>query len=337
MNRSIKRIVFETLIKRTKQGLQRLSVSEIKQIGGRAGRYRAAGSIENAKNVGIVTSWEEVDLPYIKEAMGTEPPPLRAAGIWPTTGLIQKLSAYFPPGTPFEYVIKRLLELAKTSPLFFICDGENTLSNAEIIDSVAQLKIQDQLTIIGAPMSSDIRDVCCSYADCVAENDQGKLLEIPGLNLEVLQQTASANRAYMQDLEVLHKSLILYCWLSYRFGGAFTDRTLATHVKKITEQRMMRALTEFSANKSLRKNAALLREIALQKQLLREKQARGESGIEETAETESEEEAKLSEIDWPDDTEEIEPESPLDGLERLESNTNDQESAPVPQSSTQAG
>lgn len=274
--------------------------------------------------------------------MATEPPPLRAAGIWPTTGLMQKLAAYFPPATPFEYVVKRLLELAETNPLFFICDGENSLANAEIIDSVPQLKIQDQLTIIGAPMSTDIRDVCFDFADCVAENQQGKLLDFPGLNLEILQQSASANRGYMQNLEALHKSLILYSWLSYRFGGCFTDRTLASHVKKITEQRMMQALTEFSANKSLRKNAALLREIALQKQLLREKQARSESGIgepeetEEPAEKESKEEAELSEIDWPDDTEEVEPASPFDGLERLESNTNGEGNAPVPQSSTQA-
>jgi ATP-dependent RNA helicase SUPV3L1/SUV3 len=60
----------------------------------------------------------------------------------------------------------------------------------------------------------------------------------------------------------------LYSWLSFRFGGIFTDRTLAAHVKELVEERMIRALTEFSANKKLRRNASLKRQIALQKQNL---------------------------------------------------------------------
>ncbi|KAJ6144967.1 Helicase C-terminal [Penicillium chermesinum] len=317
LNLSIKRVIFETLIKRTKQGLKRLTVSDIRQIGGRAGRYRAAGSTETVQDAGIVTSFDEVDLPHIKEAMDTEPPPIRSAGIWPPNFVIHKLAAYFPPGTPFEYIIKRLLELVQTNPLFFICEGESQLANAEIIDSVSQLSVTDQLTLMAAPMDSkgSLRDVCCSFADCVAENSQGRLLEIPGLNLEILQSPVSGNRNYLSELEALHQSMILYSWLSFRFGGVFTDRTLAAHVKEITEQRMIRALTEFSANKTLRRNTALRREIALQKQLLLEKQAMAQSGIEVPSGDDAVEDAPLSEIEWPDDAEAAESEAPLEGFE----------------------
>lgn len=276
MCRSCKRIIFETLIKRTPSGLQRLSVPEIKQIGGRAGRYRPAtahsGTEDSSEpNIGLVTCIEEVDLPYIQQAMNTEPPPLRAAGIWPPDFVFHKFASYFPRSVPFEYLIKRLMELAQVNPLFFMCETESQLQNAEIIDTVEGLQIQDQLTLMAAPMETKdqpSRMVCGSFADCVAENTRGRLLDIPSLDLEILEQGVSGNKEYMHALESLHRSIILYSWLSFRFGGIFTDRTLAAHVKELVEERMIRALTEFSANKKLRKNASLRRQIAMQKQKL---------------------------------------------------------------------
>lgn len=221
--------------------------------------------------MGLVTSLEEVDLPYIKQALGTEPAPLRAAGIIPPDFIFQKFAAYFPRSVPFEYLIKRLIEIAELNPLFFMCDADGQLSNAEIIDTVDGLRLQDQLTLMAAPMVTGDpaqRDVTCAFADCVAENSRGRLLDIPYLNLEILEQPVSGSKDYMHNLESLHKAIILYSWLSFRFGGVFTDRTLAAHVKELVEERMVRALTEFSANKKLRKHASLRRQIALQKQML---------------------------------------------------------------------
>lgn len=276
-HRSCKRIIFETLIKRLPTGLQRLSVPEIKQIGGRAGRYRPAGAEEDTTdgpNVGLVTSLEQVDLPYIQRAFDTEPAPLRAAGIiWPDFAF-QKFAAYFPKDVPLEYLIKRLTEIGQVNPLFFMCDVRSSLANAEIIDSVPGLQIEDQLPLMVAPMDTRdpaSREVTCSFADCVADNTRGRLLDIPTLNLEILQHPVSGSKDYMHALESLHRAIILYSWLSYRFGGVFTDRTLAAHVKELVEERMVRALTEFSANKKLRKDASLRRQIALQKQMLEEK------------------------------------------------------------------
>jgi ATP-dependent RNA helicase SUPV3L1/SUV3 len=262
------------LIKRIPGGLQRLSVPEIKQIGGRAGRYRPAGATvdtEDGANVGLVTSLEEVDLPYIQKAMATEPPPLRSAGIIPPDSAYKKFATYFPRSTPFEYLVRRVGEIAELGPLFFMCDQKDALDNAEIIDNVSGLRLQEQLTLMAAPMdtrNSVGYDAICAFAECVAENSRGRLLDIPCLNLEVLQEPVSGSKEYLRELENLHKAIILYSWLGFRFGGVFTDRTLAAHVKELVEERMIRALTEFSANKKLRKDASLRRQIALQKQLL---------------------------------------------------------------------
>jgi ATP-dependent RNA helicase SUPV3L1/SUV3 len=288
--RSCKRVIFETLVKRLPGGLQQLTVPEIKQIGGRAGRYRPAGAKESPNdksNVGLVTSLEEIDLPSIQLAMNTEPPPLRAAGIIPPNVVFEQLSAYFPKEVPFEYLIKRLNEISAINPLFFMCDNKGQLENAEIIDTTNGLRVADQLTFMAAPMDTKTqtaREITAAYADCVAENNRGRLLDIPHLNLEVLERPVSGNKDYLHELESLHKAIILYSWLSFRFGGVFTDRTLAAHVKELVEQRMVRALTEFSANKSLRKDASLKRQIALQKQLHRQKTIDSQGLMPESAE-----------------------------------------------------
>ena len=254
-----------------------MTVPEIKQIGGRAGRYRPAGansSSEDGANVGLVTSLEEVDLPYIQMAMNMEPQPLRAAGICPPNVAFEQLSAYFPKTVPFEYLIKRLNEISSIKSPFFLCDNKDQLENAEIIDSTNGLRIADQLLFMAAPMDNrnqSSREITAAFVDCVAENSRGRLLDIPYLNLEILERPVSGNKEYLHELESLHKAIILYSWLSFRFGGIFTDRTLASHVKELAEQKMVRALTEFSANKSLRKDASLKRQIALQKQLHRQK------------------------------------------------------------------
>ncbi|PLB49006.1 putative mitochondrial ATP-dependent RNA helicase Suv3 [Aspergillus steynii IBT 23096] len=274
LNLSCKRVIFETLVKRTPNGLQRLTVPEIKQIGGRAGRYRSAGQTKSSEtdepNVGLVTCLEEIDLPFIQAAMSTEPPPLTAAGIFPPDVVFHKLGAYFPPNVPLEYIIKRTMELSKNSPLFFLCNPRGQLENAEIIDTVSGLRLEDQLTFMAAPLTTrdqQSRDVSRALAECVANHTNGHLLDIHEFGLEILEEPVSGSKQYLHGLEVLHKALISYMWLSFRFGGVFTDRTLAGHVKELVEERMIRALTEFSANKKLRRDASLRRQIALQKQI----------------------------------------------------------------------
>ncbi|RAH69188.1 ATP-dependent RNA helicase SUV3 [Aspergillus aculeatinus CBS 121060] len=281
LNLSCKRIIFETVTKQLPQGLVRLTVPEIKQIGGRAGRYRPAvqhGKVsQNDKedNVGWVTSLEEVDLPYIKQAMEIEPPPLVAAGLQAPDSVFQKFSAHYPANTPLEYLIKRIWSLAQVHPLFFLCDPRAQLENAEVIDAVEGLRIPDQLTLMAAPMYvKDVigKDAAIEFARAVAENSNGHLISFSSLNLEILEKEVSANKQYTLDLESLHKSIVLYLWLSFRFGGIFTDRTLAMHVKELLEERMVRALTEFSANKQLRTDSSLRRQLAIERQSLEQQQ-----------------------------------------------------------------
>lgn len=261
-------------------GLMRISIPEIKQIGGRAGRYRAANetgerSDSEEENVGLVTSLEDVDLPFIKQALEFNPPPLKAAGVIPTDAMFYRVASYFPREVSLKFLVNRVNSVSKVHPLFFLCRARSQLEIASVLDRCDRMSIEDQVVFIASPMNNrDEALMACAkgYIRCVANNTSGRLLDIPELNLEILEAPVSGQKNYLNELESLHKALILYLWLSYRMGGIFTDRTLASYVKEMVEERMMRALTEFSANAKLRKDASQRRQILLSKQNLSEEQ-----------------------------------------------------------------
>lgn len=280
IGRKCKRVIFQTLVKNVAGGLARISIPEIKQIGGRAGRYRAANETskrddDEEENVGLVTSLEDVDLPFIQKALEFNPPPLKAAGLIPTDAMFYRVASYFPRDVSLRFLINRVCSISKVHPLFFMCRARSQLEVASFLDRCDRMSIDDQIVFMASPMNDrDQALMACArgYVRCVANNSSGRLLDIQELNLEILEEPVSGRKEYLNELESLHKALILYLWLSYRMGGIFTDRTLASHVKEMVEERMMRALTEFSANAKLRKDASRRRQILLNKQGLDEEQ-----------------------------------------------------------------
>jgi ATP-dependent RNA helicase SUPV3L1/SUV3 len=271
--RSIKRVIFESIWKNNGSNLVPLQISEIKQIAGRAGRYKTAHQAvteDQAKEsavdpviglddtpvivpenttVGYATTLDQVELRGLKEGMEREAEPIKTAGLFPPSLIVERFANYFPPGTPFSYIMLRLHEISNIHPRFRLCALKDQLAIADAIHLIKNLSIQDRITLCAAP--SNMRDKAekaflQGLATCIAENESGDLLELPNLPLEILDTEPSGERNYLKDLERLHKMLVLYLWLSYRFPNIFTSRTLTTHVTKLVEEKIEQTLTQFS-------------------------------------------------------------------------------------------
>ena len=105
-----------------------LDISSIKQIAGRAGRYRTALQTQDhverdlpdtyldivppkstpptspVTTIGLVTCLQQVHLPVIQQAMKADAKPLTSAGIFPPDPLVLRFATYFPANTPFSYL-----------------------------------------------------------------------------------------------------------------------------------------------------------------------------------------------------------------------------------------
>jgi ATP-dependent RNA helicase SUPV3L1/SUV3 len=102
-----------------------------------------------------------------------------------------------------------------------------------------------------------------ALATCIADQKGGALLDLPHFNLEVLDNEITGTKSELRELETLHKGLIMYMWLSFRFPGVFTTRPLANHVKELVENaiekclRMLNFQDRAKARKRLRERGAM--------------------------------------------------------------------------------
>ncbi|KAE9969332.1 hypothetical protein BLS_005413 [Venturia inaequalis] len=331
LNLNIKRVIFETVQKNNGVKIITLSNPEIRQIAGRAGRYKVAPqspgptsasaaetSREEAKSasmnedqsdaiypapphsldsrppfdehtIGLVTTLEQEDYETVVKALTTPAEPLRTAGILPPDDVIYRFCNYFPPGTPFSYMLLRLHEICQSSEGFHLCRLKDQTAIADTIHEIPNLDIQERLILVSAPVS--VRNqtqakLIKTLATCIAEQQGGALLDLPDLKLEVLDREIAGTRPELNDLENLHKGLILYMWLSFRFPGVFTTRPLANHAKELVEIAIEKCLTLLNytdrakARKEMRKRAVLtdLEEDLLKTEWLGKEEGEGESG-----------------------------------------------------------
>lgn len=306
LNLSIKRVIFESTMKNNGANLVPLKISEVKQIGGRAGRYRSAHQAVTADTiaksnsavdpvigldddkektmaapptVGLITTLDRIDHDYLTSAMNQEPEPIQTAGLFPPALIVERFANYFPPGTPFSYIMLRLHEISVVHPRFQLCGLKDQLAIADVIHTVKNLSISERIMICAAPTNMrdpGEREFLRTLAECIAENKSGELLDLPTLPLHVLDEEPTAKRKYLYSLEQLHKMIVSYLWLSYRFPHVFTTRKLAIYAKQLTEDAIERTLMQFSwsdvRQKQVERTREAMRELREQQTAARNKE-----------------------------------------------------------------
>jgi ATP-dependent RNA helicase SUPV3L1/SUV3 len=192
------------------------------------------------QTVGLVTTIDSADFDIVKQALETEPPPLTFATIQPPAGIVQRFASYFPPVIPFSYILLRLTELSNTSHRYKIYHKPDMIMMADLIHGIQGLSTEDRMIFINAPAA--IRDRASTrskllkeLAQCIGNQHGGELLALRHMDLEVLDQPTKGTKQRLKDLEELHKGLVLYLWLSFRFPGVFTQRPLGNYVKELVE------------------------------------------------------------------------------------------------------
>jgi ATP-dependent RNA helicase SUPV3L1/SUV3 len=188
--------------------------------------------------------------------MKREPTPITTAGLFPPSLIVERFANYFPPGTPFSYIMLRLHEISEIHPRFHLCALKDQLSIADVIHTIKNLSIQDRIMLCAAPINmrnAPERDFLHSLAECIADGKSGNLLDLPTLPLHYMDMQPSGERSYLYMLENLHKMLVCYLWLSYRFPNVFITRALANYTKKLVEDQIEKTLTDFSFTQQARK------------------------------------------------------------------------------------
>ncbi|GAO15644.1 hypothetical protein UVI_02019360 [Ustilaginoidea virens] len=254
LNLEIRRVILESVTKFDGNQHRSLSFPEIKQIGGRAGRYRTAQNTgvgsneEEPEKVGLVTTMDRTDLKSIRRAFEVKVDDIQHASIQPPAAIVERFASYYPPETPLSFILMRIKAAARVGPRYRLSIGSDALEIADIIQDIP-LTIYDRLTFCYLPVALRAEGavhVLRALARVVADNSTGDLLDIQEIPLEILDEKLENYKGtaqeYLGRLEALHVAINQYVWLSYRYSGMFRNQALAFHVRQLVEEKLISTL-----------------------------------------------------------------------------------------------
>uniref|UniRef100_A0A803N967 Helicase C-terminal domain-containing protein n=1 Tax=Chenopodium quinoa TaxID=63459 RepID=A0A803N967_CHEQI len=282
LNLNISRIIFSTLQKFDGQEMRDLTVPEIKQIAGRAGRYGSKYP------VGEVTCLNEEDLLLLHSSLNSPSPDLERAGLFPSYDLLLMYSRANPQNGLYQ-ILEHFSINAKLASNYFMSNCEEllglrlsiTIGVLDILASDLQncwhAKRDEKVAAIVDELPLGLRE---KYIFCISPVDVDDDISAQGLvqfaqtyakkgivNLREIFTPGTLKvpktPAAMQELESIHKVLELYVWLSYRLDDSFPDREMAASQKSICSMLIEEFLEQYGWQQPQFKKKSALSKLSL--------------------------------------------------------------------------
>lgn len=237
--------MFETLHKFDGQERRPLSISQIKQIAGRAGRYGLHG-----KPGGFVTTLHKEDIPTLCRALATPAPALSCAVLDPPGHWMEDVSQVLPLKASTQALLEVPSYVSGIRPPFRAAAQIRLDQLSQFIDTHAKdLLLSDKLLFKNCPIQwSDpialdtLAQILHLYTNTIRVELDAVLSVAPFMNvLENVERMmpdrakARACKDALKHLEGLHKVLVLYLWLSFRNAMAFYEADKAYELKARVE------------------------------------------------------------------------------------------------------
>ncbi len=221
LNLPIRRVVFSTLRKFDGEARRDLSAQEVKQIGGRAGRY---GRFEE----GVVAVLAGGGAPESVRALLAAPPaapddprPL----VQPDADIVAAVAAEIGSDSLFGVLARiRRAVLRRDDPNYRLADLGPAMAIASAVDGMPGLSLADRWTYAMCPVDERDNGVA-RLARWALEHGGGGAVSPPSAG-----RPPAPERAGREDLERAEKAqkrLVAWRWLSLRFPGAYPDRAAA--------------------------------------------------------------------------------------------------------------
>ncbi|XP_061491182.1 ATP-dependent RNA helicase SUPV3L1, mitochondrial [Rhineura floridana] len=230
LNLSIKRIIFNSLIKPTvnekgEKEMDTITTSQALQIAGRAGRF------STVFKEGEVTTMHRDDLPLLKEILNKSVEPIVTAGLHPTAEQIE-MFAYHLPDATLSNLLDIFVSLSQVDGLYFVCNVDDFKFLADMIQHIP-LNLRARYVFCTAPINKKQPYVCTSLLKFARQFSRNEPLTFDWLCRHVnWPLSPPRNIKDLVHLEAVHDVLDLYLWLSYRFMDMFPDATLVRDIQK---------------------------------------------------------------------------------------------------------
>jgi ATP-dependent RNA helicase SUPV3L1/SUV3 len=214
----LRRVVFSALSKWDGTTDRPLTVQEIKQIGGRAGRF---GGAHAEGVVAVLAGGGDPALIGRALAAGATPPVDLRPPVAPDADIVAAVAAEI--GTQSLFGTLRRIErsvLRRDDPNYRLGDLSTQIEIAAAVDGVRELPLLDRWTYALCPV--DVRDQgVARLADWAVA--QGMGLAVPPPLAGRLPPPDRAGQDALQLAERVHRRLVAWRWMAMRFPQTFRD------------------------------------------------------------------------------------------------------------------
>jgi ATP-dependent RNA helicase SUPV3L1/SUV3 len=198
---------------------------QVKQIAGRAGRYRV-DHLDDAAPGGLVTTLKREDMYALSGALKTPNADLTQAQLWPPAFVFQKYANEFPAGVSLASMVSKFAEITRTSKLYHAMSSETLIRIAQAIQHTEGLDLETKYHICACPVNTRKSEEWGYFLTMARLLGEGKPVNVESedLNLPLRLASRKINEKYgrrfvamkfLQSLETLHKTLIMFSWISY--------------------------------------------------------------------------------------------------------------------------
>jgi ATP-dependent RNA helicase SUPV3L1/SUV3 len=221
LNLNIRRVVFGALRKFDGTQSRDLLAQEVKQIGGRAGRY-------GKHETGIVAVLAGAGSPsFVRQMLAApmaEPGDLRPL-VQPDADIVRAVAAEIGSDSLFGVLARiRRAVLRRDDPNYRLADMSQAFAVATALEGVAGLDLQQRWTYAMCPI--DERDHGIPrLATWAGEHGAGRAVPPPSTGR--LPPPERASREELERAEKRHKRLVAWRWLALRFPDAYPEHAEA--------------------------------------------------------------------------------------------------------------
>ncbi|KAH8114194.1 P-loop containing nucleoside triphosphate hydrolase protein [Phellopilus nigrolimitatus] len=251
LNLKIKRIVFESTSKFDGVKQTTLSLSQLKQIAGRAGRY---GLLHESDSGGTVTTLKDVDLPIVRKAVEMRAIPVAKRAVLPMTlQMYRDLEQIVLPQGSFAAASDVQQHAARTRDCYTLRITSKDDEVVQTVDSMCEdYTLGERLHILVAPVAwrDEIVRTAAQRFLHMYRTDMCVDLHTACAGLGVLEARDEVQRARaaatgdgdasvppdtLMKLESLYRIAVLYMWFNMRYPLVYGERTEAVSMKEECE------------------------------------------------------------------------------------------------------
>jgi ATP-dependent RNA helicase SUPV3L1/SUV3 len=277
----IRRVIFEAVGKysSTCGGYINLSISTVKQISGRAGRY---GLHDGGDPGGTCTTLHDSDHPYLLKCLATPFAPLEFTRIGPTDLTVAAAANVLPPKASLSTIIEAHSCIGRI-PTFMRYATRSGLQVFDYVDRYwGDMNVSDRLMLLYAPVPwRDIvttgviinflnmhrTSMTVDFMEGIKEYDYLKTMFIVEKDMAD-KKPPHSNIDIMMRLESFHKVIVFYLWMTFRSPVVYSEFAMVADLKERLEKVLNWCLEGLSKNQGPR--GVISRPMASAKYLSRE-------------------------------------------------------------------